>query len=106
MARRRKKTYRRKSMIHPSLTSIIGTATIGKFLNSGYDPSTSVIKALQSGDFGGASRAFLNYAEALVTTPKGRTALTRGVAITVAGGVVRKALPSVKLGLGRWYLKI
>lgn len=102
---RRKKARRRKAMMHPSITSIAGAATVGQFLNSGYDPSTSVIKTLQAGDFGGAVKGFMNYAEALVTTPKGRTALTRGIAITAAGGLVRKALPSVKLGIGRYYLK-
>ncbi len=103
---RRKKSRRRKAMIHPSLTSIAGTATVARFLNSGYDPNTSVIKSLQGGDFNSAFKGFANYAEALVTTPKGRTALTKGIGITVLGGVVRKIVPNVKLGIGKWYLKI
>ena len=103
---RRKKRSRKRPMVHPSITSIAGAATVGKFLNEGYNPETTVLKALQAGDFAGAARGFINYSEALVTTPKGRTALTKGVGITLLGAVARKALPNVKLGVGRWYLKI
>jgi hypothetical protein len=105
MARRRK-TRRRRAMIHPSITALAGASTIGKFLNAGYDPSTTVIKSLQNGDFGGAVKGFMNYSEALVTTSKGRTALTKGIGITILGGVARKLVPNVKLGFGKFYARI
>lgn len=106
MARRKKSRSRRKSLPHPSVTGLAGGLMVAKFLNEGYDPATTVTGSLQKGDLNGAIRGLMNYAPALITTPKGREALVKGVGISALGTVTRKMIPNVKLGTSKIYMRI
>lgn len=103
---RRKKNYRKKAMYHPSITSLAGSLVVGNFINSGYDPASSITNDLADGDFRNALHKFMMYTPALVTSTKGRTALTKGVGVAVLGGAIRKVVPNVRLGFGKYYAKI
>ena len=103
---RRKKNYRRKSITHPSLTSVAGALIIAKRLNEGASPDSTVTGALASGNLNSALTRLMVYAPDLVTSTAGQSALVKGIGVATVGGFIRKALPNVKLGIGKFYARI
>jgi len=95
-----------KSIPHPSITGLASGALIAKYLNEGNSPGTTVIGALMEGNVDLAGRRFLDYAPALVTSKPGQKTLVSSIAIAVAGGLIRKAAPNVKLGGQKIYARI
>ena len=96
----------RKSMPHPSITGLASGALIAKALNEGHQPGTTVVGALMAGDVELAGKRFLNYAPALVTSKQGQKTLISAISIAVAGGIIRKAAPNVKLGGQKIFARI
>jgi len=95
-----------KSIPHPSITGLASGALIAKYLNSGNSPGTTVIGALMDGNIETAGRRFLDYAPALVTSKQGQKTLISSIGIAVAGGLLRKAAPNIKLGGTKLYARI
>jgi len=96
----------RKSIPHPSITGLASGALIANYLNEGNSPGTTVLGALMEGNVELAGKRFLDYAPALVTSKQGQKALVSSIAIAVAGGLIRKAAPNVKLGGSRIFARI
>jgi len=96
----------KKSIPHPSITGLASGALIAKYLNSGNSPGTTVIGALMDGNIETAGRRFLDYAPALVTSKQGQKTLISSIGIAVAGGLLRKAAPNIKLGGTKLYARI
>lgn len=95
-----------KTLPHPSITGLASGALILKYLNDGGSGGTTVFKPLMEGNFQLATSRFLSYAPALVTSSSGKRALVSSIAIAVAGGIVRKAAPNVKLGGSKIFARI
>lgn len=93
-------------MLHPSLTALAGSVLIADFINEGYGTSGKVSTNLLAGNFSNGIRLLGVYLPALITTPKGQQALIKGVGVSVIGAGLRKIVPNVKLGLGRYYARI
>jgi len=96
----------KKSIPHPSITGLASGALIAKYLNEGASPGTTVIGALMEGNVEMAGKRFLDYAPALVTSKQGQKTLISSIAIAVAGGMLRKVAPAVKLGGTKIYARI
>lgn len=103
---RRKKSYRRKTIGHPSLTSLMGGLIIANRINQGADPASTITGALMKGNFDAALNRFLVYTPAMVTSPAGQKALIQGIGVAVIGSAIRKGLPNVKLGTSKLYARI
>lgn len=103
---RRKKSYRRKTIGHPSLTSLMGGLIIANRINQGADPASTITGALMKGQFDSAVNRFLAYTPAMVTSAAGQKALIQGIGVAVLGAGVRKALPNVRLGTSKLYARI
>ena len=98
MARRRY-TRRKRSMARPSVTGLASAAIIADFLNKGNRAAgSSVLDAIQGGEYNKAGQRFLDDAIGLVQSKAGRERLIAGAGIAVAGAVVRRALPRVHIG--------
>ena len=106
MARGKKNSRRKKSMPHPSLTSVAGALIIAKRINEGASADSTITGAIAEGNWNTALNRFMVYTPDLVTSSGGQSALFKGIAIATAGGFIRKSLPNVKLGFGRLYARI
>ncbi len=95
-----------KTLPHPSITGLASGALLLKALNEGNNPGTTVLGAALDGNLETAARRFLNYAPDLVTTSGGKKTLVTAISIAVAGGLVRKYAPGVKLGGQRIFARI
>ena len=96
----------KRSIPHPSITGLASGAMIAHYLNEGADPGTTVIGALQKGDIESASKRFLDYAPALVTSQKGQQILIKATGVAILGAFVRKHVPNIKLGGSKIYARI
>jgi len=95
-----------KTLPHPSITGLASGAIILKYLNEGNKSGQTVSKELFKGNLETAARRFLSYAPGLVTTDDGKKAFISAVGIAVAGGLIRKAAPNVKLGGSKIFARI
>ena len=83
---------------------------IATYLNKGSTgaggQSPGVIGHLQDSNFGTAIEQTAVNAMSLATSDGGRKVLTGAIALAAVGGVVRKWVPSLKLGGTKLYFKI
>ena len=95
---------------HPSITGMASGLAIATYLNKGSTgtggQSPGVIGQLQDSKFGAAIEQTAVNAMNLATSEGGRKVLTGAIALAAAGGVVRKWVPSLKLGGTKLYFKI
>jgi len=106
MARRKKSRSKRRTMSKPSITGLASGLLVGRYLNEGNTPQNSVLGAISTGHYQVAADRFLAYGPALVMDPEGRKVLMSAIGIAVAGKVIKRAVPNVKLGYGRYYATI
>ena len=96
----------KRTIPHPSITGLASGAMIAHYLNEGADPGTTVIGALQQGNLESATKRFLDYAPALVTSQKGQQILIKATGVAILGAFVRKHVPNIKLGGSKIYARI
>ena len=96
----------KRSIPHPSITGLASGAMIAHYLNEGANPASTVIGALQEGNLESATKRFLDYAPALVTSQKGQKTLIQATSIAILGAFVRKHVPNIKLGGSKIYARI
>jgi len=99
---RRKRTYRKPAMPHPSITGLAAGLSVASYLNSN---SGNVIQNALSKP-AEAFKDLANNAQSMVKTDPGRATLASAIVIAAAGGWVRKALPSIKLGGSKIYMRV
>ena len=99
----RRKTYRRRpAMPHPSITGLAAGLSVASYLNSN---SGNVIQNALSKP-AEAFKDLANNAQSMVKTDPGRATLASAIVIAAAGGWGRKALPSIKLGGSKIYMRV
>lgn len=99
----RRKTYRRRpAMPHPSITGLAAGLSVASYLNSN---SGNVIQNALSQP-AEAFKDLANNAQSMIKTDPGRATLASAIVIAAAGGWVRKALPSIKLGGSKIYMRV
>ena len=99
----RRKTYRRKpAMPHPSITGLAAGLSVASYLNSNSGIVLNEALSIPATAF----KTLADNAQSMSKTDPGRATLASAIVIAAAGGWVRKALPSIKLGGSKIYMRV